>query len=238
MQIASGDYLQFLDADDELLPEKIAHQMAVVEDVGPELSFVAGAYVYRRVDKRDSCFSPLSDDPWLALIRGGGALGITSSNLWRAKALQAVGGWNADWQSSQDTELMFRLLRNGARIAYDEKALTIVHEQRESVSRSSGHAYFKPAAWRNWLNLRSHIVKFLESKGELTAKRHDQFQMKVIEIARGYSNQDQEEASKAVEKYMAGRRLRLFPKRLAYRITFNLGGFCFAEACRRRYRIW
>ena len=238
MQIASGDYLQFLDADDELLPEKIAHQMAIVEDVRPELTFVAGAYVYRRVDKRDWCFSPLSDDPWLALLRGGGALGITSSNLWRAKALQAVGGWNADWQSSQDTELMFRLLRNAAQIGYDEKTLTIVHEQRESVSRSSSHACFKPAAWRNWLKLRSHIVTFLKSQGELTAKRHDQFQMKVIEFARGYWNQDQEEALQALEKYMAGRRLRLFRERLAYRVTFNLGGFRFAEACRSRYRIW
>jgi glycosyltransferase involved in cell wall biosynthesis len=238
MQIASGDYLQFLDADDELFPEKIAHQMAMVEDAGPGLAFVAGAYVYRRLDKRDRRFSPLSDDPWLALIRGDGALGITSSNLWRAKSLQAVGGWNTEWQSSQETELMFRLLRNGTQIAYDEKTLTIVHQQRDSLSRSRSHARFKPAAWRNWLKLRSHIVTFLKSKGELTAKRRDQFQMKVIELVRGYWHQDQKEASKAFEKYMAGGRLRLSRKRLAYRVTFNLGGFRFAEACRSRYRIW
>jgi len=42
----------------------------------------------------------------------------------------------------------------------------------------------------------------------------------------------------AFEKYMAGGRLRLFRERLAYRVAFNLGGFRFAEACRRKYKIW
>lgn len=238
MQIASGDYLQFLDSDDELLPEKIAHQMAMVEDVGSELAFVAGAYVYRRLEKKEQYVSLLRGDHWLALIRGDGALGITSSNLWQAKSLRAVGGWNTDWQSSQETELMFRLLRNGAEIACDEKTLTIVHQQPDSLSRSQNHAWFKPVAGKNWLKLRSHVAEFLMSRGELTAKRHDEFQMKVIEFARGLWNQDQEEALKAVEKHMAGSRLRLFPKRLAYRITFNLGGFRFAEAFRRGYGIW
>lgn len=237
MEIASGDYLQFLDADDEIAPEKIAHQMAIVEESGLEVTFVAGAYTYRRVDGTDRRFSPLNDDPWLALLRGGGSLGITSSNLWRAVALDAVGGWNAAWQSSQDTELMYRLLRNGAQIACDNQPLATVHEQQESISRSSGHSCFKPVAWKNWLELRWEIVNLLESRSELTAKRQDQFQMKVIELVRGYWDQDQEQALKALETYLAGRRLRLFRKKLAYRVAFNLGGFKFAEACRKRCGI-
>jgi hypothetical protein len=133
---------------------------------------------------------------------------------------------------------MFRLLASGAQVAYDKEALTIVNQQPGSISLSHSHARYKPAAWRNWLKLRSHMVTYLKSQGELTAKRHDQFQMKVIELARGYWKQDQQEAMKALEKYMAGSRLRLFPNRFPYRVTFNLGGFRFAEACRNTMKIW
>lgn len=65
-----------------------------------------------RLDALPRKQSIITNDVWEALIKG--QIGITSSNLFRKKALLAINGWAESVTSSQDTTLVFHLLRNGS----------------------------------------------------------------------------------------------------------------------------
>ncbi len=133
LKLATGNYIQFLDADDELCKGKITHQLKLAaENNNPDL--IAGAYRKRINDKPDEIVEINGQDPWILLIRG--RLGSTSSNLFRRNAVDNVSGWNEKMQSSQDSELKFRMLKNGGTFLVDRDVLTVVHV-RESGSISS-----------------------------------------------------------------------------------------------------
>lgn len=231
---ASGKYLQFLDADDCFMEYKIAHQARILMESGA--TFVAGSYFREnwftdeRTCKRLECM-----DPWTALLNGGGCLGITSSNLWRASAIRSVGGWNVRWQSSQEAELMFRLLREGANVAWDFEPLTVVRSQENSISNMSGLS-LKPSAWRNWINVREEIVEYLGARGELSGERLAAFQQTLIRLARNYRRQDGEEARRVIRRNRAQMKaLRSTEGQFLYGLIFDVFGFEMAERCRDVY---
>ncbi len=109
LELASGEWVQYLDSDDYLLPEKIANQMRrATEDPEPDV-------VYSPVLLRDETAGAqrllsLADtaDFTLHFIRWG-ALN-TNGFLFRRQALVEVGGWNPEQAACQEHELVFRLI--------------------------------------------------------------------------------------------------------------------------------
>lgn len=134
LAISQGDWIQFLDSDDLLLPKKIAHQVNLVKGL-TEVGFVAGSYTkcYRQSANIDHKLNRI--DPWLALPQV--KLGITSSNLFRRLSLLSIGGWKEDLQSSQEYDLMFRLLKADFKVVHDDRSLTIVNERENSITTSN-----------------------------------------------------------------------------------------------------
>ena len=112
---ARGEWLQFLDADDRLEPEKIARQWAetgggAAADViySPVWIEESGARTASRVDADLDLFSQ-----WLAwqIPQTGGA-------LWRRSALAALGGWKEGQPCCQEHELYLRALQAGLRFRF------------------------------------------------------------------------------------------------------------------------
>lgn len=129
LELSQGEWLQYLDADDYLLPTKIEVQMKAVSQTACDL-------VVSPCDSDIGVISaPGTGDPWVDLM--GWRLGNTISNLWRKEALIAAGGWDPSCRRGQDYDMMFRLLRNGARVAYCPQALAFNRVVNPaSVSRS------------------------------------------------------------------------------------------------------
>lgn len=154
MRAATGGYVQFMDADDELLPEKIAHQLAVLESAGwPEIA--AGRMKAIKADglaePLEASFGAADSDPWLALMRH--RLGRTSSLLLSREGVISAGGWNPRARSSQEYELLFAMLKRGARAVHDNAALTLIHRRSGSISLGA------PAeAWQRYIELRARIL--------------------------------------------------------------------------------
>ena len=106
--MSTGEWLQFLDADDTIAPEKIGHQLSLAG----EAAWVVGGYRHLYPDGSiEDCFPHF--DLWLGLFHNW-RTGCTHSNLLRRTALEAAGGWDESLTSNQDCELWFRLLRTGA----------------------------------------------------------------------------------------------------------------------------
>lgn len=126
LQLANGEWVQFLDADDLLEPGKIAHQVALVLS-NADISFIAGSSIKLSLGGNRQENIVKEEDVWFALCAN--KLGITSANLFRTDAALGAGGWNEALQSSQETDLMFRLLQRGASVHFDDKPLTIIRER-------------------------------------------------------------------------------------------------------------
>ena len=101
---ARGEWLQFLDADDTIGPDKIARQLALAG----EARWVVGAYRHVYADGTTEVNLP-HPDLWKGLFYGF-RTGCTHANLIHRGALDQVNGWDERLPSSQDTDLWFRLL--------------------------------------------------------------------------------------------------------------------------------
>ncbi len=155
----SGPWIQFLDADDRLLPGKLEHQMALVNAPGAA-HLVVGDYLKEYPDGHTETEQALYDQPWMGLI--GTRLGTTSANLWSRAMLQQAGGWNEELASSQDYELAFRMLKHNAVVVYDRRPHTVVLKRTSgSISQTN-----KKENWLRYLELRSSIRTYLEGRSK------------------------------------------------------------------------
>ena len=156
MQESSGEYLQFLDADDMISPQKISSQVKLATGLAlPDL--IVGDYESVMPDGLLLPIEAVKGQAWMGLIRT--RLGCTCSNLWRRAAVMEAGGWPEKLGSSQDYTLMFRMLRNNCSVTWDREIQTIIFK-REAGSISQTGLF---ANWERYVALRWEIKKYLET---------------------------------------------------------------------------
>ena len=170
LQEARGEWVQFLDADDEILPEKLAGQIALAEKEGA--SIVTSPYTRIGTRDRKHFVVPRGlymDDVWSALILSN--MGITSSNLFKRALLLKVQGWDEKLVASQEYDMMFRMLQLNPKVAFDNRDLTIIHfGSVESVSRTEDRVKGRKIL-DSRIDLRFRIKKYLADNNLLTEER-------------------------------------------------------------------
>jgi glycosyltransferase involved in cell wall biosynthesis len=106
---ASGEWIQFLDSDDYLLPDKILTQ---IEQASADAEVLYGEIL---VEENGTAPSPLcinrNADLWEQWFSW--QLPQTGGALWRTQALKKIGGWNEKLACCQDNELYLRALQSG-----------------------------------------------------------------------------------------------------------------------------
>lgn len=111
---ANGQYIHFLDADDQLHAEKIAIGLEAFRQ-HPDLSVVYTHYQQVASDGvtpvETGPFEGYTDDIYCELLRQTGCRILTSSSMLRSAALRAVGGFANDeeFRSAEDWDLFLRL---------------------------------------------------------------------------------------------------------------------------------
>ncbi len=116
LSLSLGDYIQWLDADDLLAPDKITRQMEVAEQCGNSrmlLSSAWGRFMHR---SNRAEFSPtdlwcdLSPVEWLLRKMGEGFYMQTSTWLVSRELTEAAGTWNTELLGDDDGEYFCRVL--------------------------------------------------------------------------------------------------------------------------------
>lgn len=104
---ATGDYLAFLDSDDEWEPTKLARQMALAE-AHPDCPGIFCGILYRYGDRAERRLMP---PPVVtrAQLEIENSLASTSTGLVRADAFRDVGGFSEDLPNCEDWELWLKL---------------------------------------------------------------------------------------------------------------------------------
>lgn len=165
LEAAEGEWIQFLDADDLLSPDKIADQVAQIERHAAPSGLVVAPYMKRRVDGEEMLVEPFSEDVWIGLSHT--QLGITSANLFRKDAVQKVGGWNAKLKSSQEYDLMFRMLQEQDHVLFSTKPqATLRVRPGGSITQTN-----RAANWKRYIQLRVEILQYLDETNSLTHTR-------------------------------------------------------------------
>ncbi len=112
---ASGEWIQFLDADDYLEPQKIERQFAEAEN-GENADVIYSPVWIEDAGQR----TPSDTSPELGIYSQWIAWRIpqTGGALWRRSALAALGGWKEDQPCCQEHELYLRALKAGLRFVF------------------------------------------------------------------------------------------------------------------------
>ncbi|MBD0332717.1 MAG: glycosyltransferase family 2 protein, partial [Chitinophagaceae bacterium] len=161
---SQGEWLQFLDSDDELLPNKIEHQVQITD--GADL-IIGNRYKRKQIGNKIIEWLEEAEigKPWLGLIKS--RLGNTSANLWNRKSVLAVNGWNEQQTSSQEYELMFRMLKSRAVVRFCSHPETIIYVRNDSIVRSPSESKTSEIL-QNKIKLRLQIRDYLKVNGLMT----------------------------------------------------------------------
>jgi glycosyltransferase involved in cell wall biosynthesis len=146
-EYSTGDFIQYLDADDLLSEDKITEQIKLFEKYGS--SIVASCRwdkFYQ--DPEEATFPHRYQDKdweypidWLINSWEGKGVGQTSIWLTPRKLIENAGPWNESLQINQDGEFFNRVLLQASAIKYSPKAKVYYRTGNpESISRKASRA--------------------------------------------------------------------------------------------------
>jgi glycosyltransferase involved in cell wall biosynthesis len=174
--LCQGDYLQWLDADDLLGPEKIARQMDLAERLADRRALFSCSWAHFYWRPRQARFVPtplwedLSPVEWLRRKMSRGCHMQTATWLVSRELTAAAGPWNTSLTFDDDGEYFCRVLlaSNGVRFVPAAKVYY-------RVSGSGQLSYLDPGNSKLdslWLSLQLH-VQYLRSLEDNEPSRED-----------------------------------------------------------------
>jgi glycosyltransferase involved in cell wall biosynthesis/peptidoglycan/xylan/chitin deacetylase (PgdA/CDA1 family) len=231
LELAAGQWLQYLDADDYLLPEMIAAQLAAAPACPPaDVLFSPITMEYWRDGQtpvRELREIRPPHDLWVLMVRW--LFPGIHAVLYRRAAVAAVGGWKAGQPCCQDNELNLRLLKAGKRFAFCPYAGAIYRQWSDQTV-----CHRNPLLTiTKRLELVDDMEAWLRAAGQLTRTRQDAIAHVRLESARESYRLDRRQsiafAALAVARHPAFRPAPAARLPWTYRLAFRLLGFDAAE---------
>lgn len=139
LELARGDLIQFLDADDILYPGRLEKMAEAAVAAGPDAFTYADWDYDDPAGRRRRLPGPYDgSDPFCWLLRNNLQ---TSSPLHWAHTLHAVGGFDESLPRSQEFDLHLRLAQKGVQFRHVPESLHLVRFVEGSVSSRSADVY-------------------------------------------------------------------------------------------------
>lgn len=230
-----AEWVQFLDADDYLLPEKIERQI-LEADGGADADVLYSPVVIEETQGETTSRTTSEIDPthdlfsqWISweLPQTGGA-------LWRRSALEELGGWRNDQPCCQEHELYMRALQAGLRFQRTASAGAVyrIWSEETLCRKDPGRTV------RVRTKLIDKMREWLQQKKKWTEQHQMLAGRACFEMARTLAKTN---LGEAVDYYRERRRAGLMlpegpaaPR--AYRVVHNALGFSTAEIIARILR--
>jgi glycosyltransferase involved in cell wall biosynthesis len=232
---ARGEFIQYLDADDLLVRDKLMRQVHALENTGADVAYGDWQGL---VLHENSGFKPgdvmqrkMEEEPEIALLVDFWC--PPAAYLFRRGIVERVGGWNEQLPVIQDARFALDCALHDAVFTYCRGIMAYyrVHSQA-SLSRRDPAAFITDC-FRN----ACEVEEWFQNHGGLTAKRRAALIRVFEQVARATyeSNPDAFEAAyEALNRLSPGGYAPSHPKRLA--LASKLVGYRRAEALAVRYR--
>ncbi|MBD1822207.1 glycosyltransferase [Cyanobacteria bacterium FACHB-DQ100] len=184
LYLSTGEWIQYLDADDYLLPDKIEKQIQFLAQ-NSDAEVIYSPHITEELNDQTVIHLPpaiatlpLPHDLWLLAIQW--KLPQTGGLLLRKQSLLDINGWREDLKHCQDYDLYVRLLMANKRFAYCEEAGAVYRWWCSgTVTRRKGDEIY-----RDRLNVQDAIETHLRITGQLTPARKDAINQARFEYAR------------------------------------------------------
>ena len=164
-----GDYIQWLDADDLLAPDKIARQMEIVSHGVSRRTLLSAAWAHFMYRPHRARFTPtalwtdLSPKEWLLRKMGQNIYMQTATWLVSRQVTEAAGPWDIRLLGDDDGEYFCRVLLASDGIRFVPEAKVYYRAFRFDSLSYIGR--FPEKIEAHWLSMQLH-VKYLRSLGE------------------------------------------------------------------------
>jgi glycosyltransferase involved in cell wall biosynthesis len=236
VELSTGEWLQFLDADDYLLPGKIEAQLREAP------SLEAADVLYSQVQEEEwldgrplpKRLSPMNEEADLCARWINWDLPQTGGALWKKSSLLRIGGWNLRMPCCQEHELYLRAIQAGLRFERTPTAGAVYRIwssqtvcQRDPVQLA-----------RIKTGLIENMLSWLESRGELREIHRRYAGEACFAMARRWMQEDPAGACAYHDALQKRGLMRPAgaPAPWHYRVVYRLFGFRAAEELARRFR--
>jgi len=230
LTVAKGEWIQFLDADDELMPDKILNQVNHIFN-NPSVEVIVAPLIKNFITRKNVYIEAL-DNVWVGIILS--RAGCTCSNLYKKTAVVKINGWDETKISSQETWLLFNLLKQQCNISVYNKAETIVNE------RVCGSITFnnRIGNWERYVTFREEIWQFLKSVNLITPEIEKALKQSIFDSIRFSFKEDPEKAIALYKKHVKDKFVPIESKVTGknYLSLYNLVGFSSLEKTKAKVR--
>ncbi|MEX0322352.1 MAG: glycosyltransferase family 2 protein [Puniceicoccaceae bacterium] len=234
LEMASGEWVQYLDADDSLEEDKVSRQLeAATEDVDAVYgSVTVESWRSGELVDRFTSTPARSQDVYSQWLDW--KLAQTGSVLWRTESLRSIGGWNEDYACCQDNEICLRALQKGLVFRQTDDSGAIYRLWSSgTVSKKNPERLLKTKT-----ALIEEMLDWLESSGRLLDVHRIDAGKACFQMARLYAAADIDGASDYYKGMMA--KGIMYPDATVappvYRALLSIFGFKFAEKVAKALR--
>ncbi|KPN29439.1 glycosyltransferase AglE [Halolamina pelagica] len=174
LEEANGEYVAFIDSDDEWHPRKLAEQLSVIEERDDEWVGVYCDSTTLRTSRIKDIITRLfpyeirregSEELMREILAMQGNISAGSSLLVRTDIARDKRGFDESLPRHEDIDFVLRLLQNG-KLAYVDQELVIVHESPDPT------AELVEESKKVLLNKFNNEIKRVESEGYPVRKYH------------------------------------------------------------------
>ena len=184
LENAEKEWIQYLDADDYLEPDKVKEQADAIASgkVAPDADVVYGPVTFQHHEgetiRREVEPIQHPDDPWASLVTWD--LPQTGSPLWRKSALLDVNGWKDDQPVCQEHELYLRLLKADTTFEYHPSGGAVYrHWSDQTVCRAD-----EARTYRYRLAITKDAEAFMREHDLMTPARREALDRAYLSCAR------------------------------------------------------
>ncbi|MFB2769177.1 glycosyltransferase family 2 protein [Pelatocladus sp. BLCC-F211] len=226
--LSKGEYIQYLDADDYILPEKIARQVNFLETTGADVVYGDWRYKHHYADGT-SFLAPIqiaqSQADILESLLANWWTAVASL-LYKRSAVENSNGWDENLLAAQDRDFFLSVVMSGAKVVYQPGCY--------AVYRRYGNVTVSTYSKSRWVECQHLVLQKAQNRllqsNKLILKYRYALALSYFELARESLRFDYSMYLRFLEKTLILSPDFKHPsKRITYNLIQNILGFRHTE---------
>jgi glycosyltransferase involved in cell wall biosynthesis len=200
-RLASGNYIQYLDADDRLYSTALEKRVAALESESADVAYskyrelLPGGNTFQQGPKVDKTLEDVHPDPEIATIRQFWVPPVALT--YSRRIVEKIGGWNEDLPIIQDARFLHDAAFYGGHFVKVPEVLgEYRNHEAESLSTHSQYAFTRDI----WVNARQVEDRWRKRDGTLSSEQREALAKVYDHCARAFFGEDRRQFRQAAAR--------------------------------------